>query len=722
MNTEEKTTTKRTGTKVLACLLAVLLMAGIAFLVATLVHKNSAQPVSNIKNGLSAYELAVANGYDGSVDEWLTSLKGKSAYDIVVENGYKGTEKDWVKSVEANGKQKQAGISTAKFSDSGDLMITLTDGTSINVGQVAGSDGKNGADGKDGKNGTNGTNGKDGANGLDGKNGTDGQNGTNGTNGKDGADGKDGTDGQNGADGTNGRDGVSIQSARINEQGQLVLSYSDGTSVNLDKVVGTNGKDGVDGKDGINGVDGQDGVGIQTITITTDGKLQISLSNGTTLDLGTIKGEKGDKGDTGTAGKDGVNGVDGKDGTNGTDGKDGTGISAVEINAAGELVLSFSDGRVLNLGSVKGEKGDKGDTGTAGKDGVNGVDGKDGTNGTDGKDGADGVGISSVRITDQGALTVTLTNGTVLNLGNIRGADGIGITACRVTADGELELTYTDGRTENVGRVTGTDGTGIQSVTLSADGELLVTLTDNTVTNLGNIKGAQGEKGEKGDKGDKGDPGRGIAKTELVDGELMITYTDGTTESAGKLSIDDIPMDYLDYKTIGDGEVEVSLNSNCLAVSGTIKIPSEHNGSKVVQIASNGFTGSKAKQIVLPDTIRQIGRSAFSSCSNLTKINIPAQVKTLPSGAFERCTQLKEITIPASITLIGQDCFFNAGIERAIFENPQGWSRHTISSSVPTDEEISSENMSNPEIAAKLLTEKIEDEYQSRTYSFSKSE
>lgn len=216
MNAEEKSTTKRTGAKVLACLLAVLLMVGIAFLVATLVHKNSAQPVSNIKNGLSAYELAVANGYDGSVDEWLTSLKGKSAYDIAVENGYKGTEKEWVKSVEANGKQKQAGISTAKFNDSGDLMITLTDGTRINVGQVAGSDGKDGTNGKDGVNGTNGANGK---NGVDGKNGTDGKNGANGKDGTNGVDGKNGADGQDGADGVDGKDGVSIQSARINEQG-----------------------------------------------------------------------------------------------------------------------------------------------------------------------------------------------------------------------------------------------------------------------------------------------------------------------------------------------------------------------------------------------------------------------------------------------------------------------------------------------------------------------
>lgn len=101
------------------------------------------------------------------------------------------------------------------------------------------------------------------------------------------------------------------------------------------------------------------------------------------------------------------------------------------------------DGRQINLGNVKGSKGEKGDTGEqgvqgiAGKDGkdgvngTNGVDGKDGTNGKDGTDGQDGVGIANVTVSNEGALSVTLTNGTVLDLGNIKGADGIGISKSR---------------------------------------------------------------------------------------------------------------------------------------------------------------------------------------------------------------------------------------------------------------------------------------------------
>lgn len=90
--------------------------------------------------------------------------------------------------------------------------------------------------------------------------------------------------------------------------------------------------------------------------------------------LTNLKGEKG------TDGKDGVDGQDGKDGTNGVDGKDGQngtdgrGITSTEINASGELVLTYSDGSTANVGTVvgaKGEKGDKGDTGATGADGKN---------------------------------------------------------------------------------------------------------------------------------------------------------------------------------------------------------------------------------------------------------------------------------------------------------------------------------------------------------------
>ena len=53
--------------------------------------KGSVQSSVTVKNGLSAYELAVKNGYNGTVKDWLDSLNGKSAYQLAVSAGYKDT-------------------------------------------------------------------------------------------------------------------------------------------------------------------------------------------------------------------------------------------------------------------------------------------------------------------------------------------------------------------------------------------------------------------------------------------------------------------------------------------------------------------------------------------------------------------------------------------------------------------------------------------------------
>lgn len=47
----------------------------------------------------------------------------------------------------------------------------------------------------------------------------------------------------------NGADGIGITSTEINENGELVITYSDGTVANLGVVVGADGKDGKDGAD-----------------------------------------------------------------------------------------------------------------------------------------------------------------------------------------------------------------------------------------------------------------------------------------------------------------------------------------------------------------------------------------------------------------------------------------------------------------------------------------
>ncbi|MDU6269543.1 MAG: leucine-rich repeat protein [Veillonella sp.] len=54
--------------------------------------------------GKSAYDVAKEAGFDGTVDEWLESLKkpgkdGKSAYEISKDYGFTGTEEEWVESL-----------------------------------------------------------------------------------------------------------------------------------------------------------------------------------------------------------------------------------------------------------------------------------------------------------------------------------------------------------------------------------------------------------------------------------------------------------------------------------------------------------------------------------------------------------------------------------------------------------------------------------------------
>lgn len=56
--------------------------------------------------GKSAYEIAVANGFEGTEQEWLASLEGedgKSAYQIAVDNGFDGTEEEWLESFKSAG-------------------------------------------------------------------------------------------------------------------------------------------------------------------------------------------------------------------------------------------------------------------------------------------------------------------------------------------------------------------------------------------------------------------------------------------------------------------------------------------------------------------------------------------------------------------------------------------------------------------------------------------
>lgn len=170
---------------------------------------------------------------------------------------------------------------TPYIGDNGNWWIGGVD-TGIKAEGSDGADGSDGSDGKDGQDGKDGEDGKDGLTPYIGSNGnwwigtTDtgikaaGVNGADGKDGKDGINGKDGANGKNGANGKDGADGVGIADIKLGENGELIVTLTDGTEKNLGKVKG------------------EDGVGISSVSINENGELIVTLTDGTELNAGAV--------------------------------------------------------------------------------------------------------------------------------------------------------------------------------------------------------------------------------------------------------------------------------------------------------------------------------------------------------------------------------------------------------------------------------------------------
>src|SRR5665213_3625389 len=67
--------------------------------------------------------------------------------------------------------------------------------------------------------------------------------------------------------------------------------------------------------------------------------------------------------------------------------------------------------------------------------------------------------------------------------------------------------------------------------------------------------------------------------------------------------------------------------------------------------------GGKVGSYTIPNSVTNIGDSAFDHCSGLTSVTIPNSVTSIGSAAFYQCSGLTNLTIPNSVTSIGNDAF-----------------------------------------------------------------
>ena len=63
------------------------------------------------------------------------------------------------------------------------------------------------------------------------------------------------------------------------------------------------------------------------------------------------------------------------------------------------------------------------------------------------------------------------------------------------------------------------------------------------------------------------------------------------------------------------------------------------------------------RTIVVPPGVTEIGRTAFTYCSNLTSVTLPDTLTTIDEFAFDQCKGLTSLTLPDALTSVGRYAF-----------------------------------------------------------------
>lgn len=93
----------------------------------------------------------------------------------------------------------------------------------------------------------------------------------------------------------------------------------------------------------------------------------------------------------------------------------------------------------------------------------------------------------------------------------------------------------------------------------------------------------------------------------------------------------------------------------------------------VESISDNAFKGCEELRSVRIDSkLEAISSYSFAFCKKLEEVNIPDSVKTIDIGAFDGCSSLKSVSIPASVQLVRSYAFDECDSLKSVsFANPE---------------------------------------------------
>ncbi len=123
------------------------------------------------------------------------------------------------------------------------------------------------------------------------------------------------------------------------------------------------------------------------------------------------------------------------------------------------------------------------------------------------------------------------------------------------------------------------------------------------------------------------------------------------------------------YRMLEDGTAEIVRYTG---IWRKITVPSSFRGAPVASVGEEAFwdPGGDYKalgrkdltEVILPDSLTQIGNRAFKYCSDLESLVIPAGVTRIGAEAFSGCFRLKTLELPEGLRSIGDGAFSGCGV------------------------------------------------------------
>ena len=183
----------------------------------------------------------------------------------------------------------------------------------------------------------------------------------------------------------------------------------------------------------------------------------------------------------------------------------------------------------------------------------------------------------------------------------------------------------------------------------------------------------------------------GICELYLTGGETLPVTDDHTDNGEGVCSVCGIVIDCVEHGFCGKDLRWYRLPGNELRITGTGEMTRYRTinppwlrhlhyvmkleiADGITKIPASAFSRLQIEQVVIPDSVIEIGRYAFGECNRLRDVVLPSKLTHIPEYAFHFCTSLENVQFPENLESIGAFAFARTNLKcvylpQAVTEN-----------------------------------------------------